>query len=1180
MSPGDQPFDVTGPLPRGKVAIQASAGTGKTFALAALAARYIVEADVAASELLIVTFTRAATDELRAKVRDRLTSAADHLAHRPTQATDDELLGHLARHDVPQRLARLQRAITEFDSATVTTIHGFAKQVLGALGVSAGTDPDARLEIDSSDLIEETCADVLVRAAIEGYPTDHLPSLVDLRRATELADGQPDLDLVPTRGQPGASEASQILAELVNRSVRAVADRRLSSGTLSFDDVLVQLRSALCGSGPGAAAAIDTLRNRFKVVLIDEFQDTDTVQWDIFSTLFDRPGATTALVLVGDPKQAIYAFRGADVHAYLAAVGEGSRTDRRSLAVNWRSDDAVLASLGALFGGATFGDPDIPFVTVNAAPANQGRRLRDRTGAVVPALSLRLAVGDGITRSKPQPNLVIVDAAERAVFADLVLRIGQLLVDGRLPTESGGGSGRPVRPPDIAVLVGKHAEAVKVQAALARAGIPAVVARGGSVLRSSAADHLRWLLEGLARPSDARRARMVALSWFGGRSAAEVASLSDTELAAVQERLRQWAELLATHTVAEVLATVWSESGVMEHVLRAADGDRNMTDLDHVAELLSGAGSAARSSVAGLLSALDTEPEPDGDTEVESDVAARRIASEADAVQIMTVWAAKGLQFPVVCLPTLWRAPFKNAPVVYVDPQRRRRTLDLAQGKGWPDEAGAEARSALAFAEATGERLRLLYVALTRAQHHSILWWAPTDRSAQTALARILFARTDGVIDPDIYGAREVPIPADHELSSRLAPLVDAAAGTIDVAVIDVPEGTDDDADTGGEGGAGPWGASSPGQTPSFLAAATLRAVPDRSRRRWSFSAIVDQDADDRFDPSDGSLSDSGAADEQDDGDGDAAGPGQPPASPGWPSGADTEIGHAASPLAGLPAGTAFGTLVHAVLEEVDATAADLEGQLDAAIGRQLAWRTVDLTPVGSSVATPAEGRRLLVEGLRAAISTPFGARLGQVCLGDLGANDRLTEMTFDLRLSDAGPATTVRRIGQVTLDHLAPDDPLHPWAAGLAGGRTDTSLTGHLTGSIDLVLRVPDGAGAHRFVVADYKTNALHARGAPVRPDDYGQERMAEAMTEHHYPLQALLYSVALHRYLRWRLADYRPEDHLGGCAYLFLRGMRGRTGFSGDHPTGVFDWAVPASLVVELSELLDGHSAPAVPS
>ena len=1158
----DATFDHLGELPRGKLAIQASAGTGKTFALAALATRYIAEGDVPASELLMVTFTRAATNELRAKVRDRLVEAADHLAHRWPEPGDDPLLDQLASHDREGRLRRLRRAITEFDSATITTIHGFATQMRSALGAAAGADPILRLTDDSTELIAEACADTLTCAAVEGYPIGALPTPYALRQATRVAAEQPDLDLVPKTGQSGATEAQQILVELVDRSVRAVAERRRELGTLSFDDVLSQLRDALYS--PGGVGAVEALRGRFRVALIDEFQDTDRVQWDIFSKLFDHPGSDTVLVLVGDPKQSIYSFRGADVHTYLKAVGD-DHTARRSLVTNWRSDGAMVDGLAALLEGATFGDADIPFVPVTATRAHRDRRLLDAEGSALPALSLRLAIGDEILRHKKNHDLVITASAQEAIDADLVGCIRDLLEHACIPTAGVGDPTRSVRPPDVAVLVDTHAAAARVQAALLDQGVPAVVARGGSVLESSAADQLRWLLEAMGRPSDPRRVRMFALSWFVGWGVEEVASASDAVLVDLQEQLRQWSEMLATHTVADVLTRVWSESGVVPRVLRGPGGDRNVTDLDHVGELLHGATPTGRSGVAGMLSVLDAEPDDDADSEVGSDVAARRIETEAEAVQVMTVWTAKGLEFPIVCLPTSWHPPRNYEPVLYMDPTTGRRTFDLTGGKDWPDASAGESRTSMALAESTGERLRLLYVALTRAAHQTIVWWANADRSNMTALARVLFARNDSGIDPDLFGANQVPIPDDREMVASLRAVVDVAKGAIAVEPVGPqPEQLHR------------WVDSTQRGDPPPLTVARFDTVPDRSKKRWSFSAIVHEATAATVDPYDPSMSDRGATDEQDD-DEPALGDGtDPPAGEATDRDGDGSPVAVATPLCALPAGATFGTLVHSVLESVDFGDGHLDEALGTAIDRELAWRAVDLTPPPWSGRVGEDGRRLLIDGLTDAIGTPLGPLCDDLRLADIAASDRLNEVSFDLRLADSGLPGEVSDIGRLVLDHLSTDHPLEAWAARLAGGDIDLSLAGHLTGSIDLVMRVGAEPGNQRFVVADYKTNALHRQGAPARSTDYHPSRLAAAMAEHDYPLQALLYSVALHRYLRWRLPGYWPASHLGGAVYLFLRGMVGvEADPATDDRNGVFAWAVPPALVVELSDLLDGRMA-----
>lgn len=1186
----DQPFDLIGALPTGRLAIQASAGTGKTYTLAALATRFVAERDVSASELLVVTFTRAATTELRSRIRDRMAQAATYLrdpagtAHADSVPdTDDDLLVHLGLADRELRRERLERAVVEFDAATITTIHGFATQVLGTLGTTSGTDLDAKLVDDTAELSIDACADVLAWASTQGHPAADLPTFTGIHNATRTALNIADLVLAPGAGEPGATDAQVLLAELVQRAMDLMDQRRRDAGTLSFDDILLELRRAL--DGPGRDAALETIRNRFRVVLIDEFQDTDPVQWAIFSTLFDAPDAAAirpsgaaedrALVLVGDPKQAVYAFRGANVHTYLDAVSAASGTNRASLATNFRSDGAVIASIDTLLDGATFGDDAIAFAPVSAAPAHERLRLRSIDGAVWPALSIRLALGEDIKRNSTKPFDIASAEGERAICSDLASRVRDLLDSAVLPDTRDGAEPSAtvaVRPSDIAVLVRTGSEASAVQNALTACGVPAVLAKGGSVLLSPAAEQWRWLLEALARPSDPTRARTFALSWFAGRTAEWIDGATDDELGELQDRLHDWSDILLSRGVVEFVRRVWSDSGVVARVLARADGDRAVTDLDHIGELLQTASPTGRATVAGLLSALETDPIVDLDEEIDDDVAARRIESEAQAVKIMTVWVAKGLEFPIVCVPTMWRK--RPGKTIYQDPLTGRRTFDVGKAKGWPDKDEAKSRGRRAELEAEGENLRLLYVALTRARHHTILWWTRSRSSDSTALARILFARNGGRLDPDQFRAPKIVLPADADALAILDPIIQRSAGTIVAEVHGRPTSRPER-----------WIDPVAVVPTVALCRAALGVAPDRSGQRWSFTAITARSAE-HVDPFDVSMGDAGAADEQ--GSGDAEVPDDAVADMSHvtlqtPPGELTlfpVVADVPALLAGLPAGASFGTFVHSVLEEVDFASADLGADLSDRIDHQLQRRALDLTPVGVEAATSADGRELVIDGLSAAIHTPLGPMFGGRRLSDLSRRDRLDELSFELRLGEAGAPCTERDIGRLIASHLDEGDRLRPWADALAQGDVAARLAGHLTGSIDAVLRVVGEDGAPRFVVVDYKTNRLTPRGAAPAASDYHPDAMAVAMSEHHYPVQALLYSVALHRYLRWRLDSYRPEIHLGGAAYLFLRGMIGPLTPTDDGMShGVFSWSVPSALVVELSDLLDGRPRASTP-
>ena len=1131
-------FDICGTLPRGRVAIEASAGTGKTYTLAGLVLRYVAEEDVRVDRLLIVTFTRAAAAELRDRVRSRLIEAVDAL-RAGDAPEDDDLLAFVAQTDPDGRLGRLERAVVDFDSATITTIHGFAQQFLSTLGSAASGDLDATLLDDTAELLQAVCADVLAAESLAHTEiAAPLPSLKDLSDMATKVLGNPGIRLLPDADDAEVVPAAARLRRLVDRAVEEVHRRRRAAGTVSFDDLLTELRDALYKS-PAAAAA---LRRRFQVVLIDEFQDTDPVQWAIFSELFGLPGDDSTLVMVADPKQAIFAFRGANVHTYLEAAHRAG-TERSTLGVNWRSDGALLGALEQAFKGATFGDPRIEFVPVAPSRGHRDLRLETEDGAVLPALWLRLALGDDLPRTN-KGRVVTQDAVE-AIADDLAEKVRELLDTAWLPAADDGRPRRRIRPSDIAVLVVTHRDAETMQAALRQRDIPAVAIRSDSVLKSPAAKHWRWLLTAVARPNDPTRARTAALSWFFGWSVERLAAAEDEELSRVQVQLAAWSDTLANEGAVEFCSRVWSESAVTARVLGTADGDRNITDLDHIAGLVQAASSDRRPTPDGLLGVLQ-QPARAPTDDPENDVTARQVESEADAVRLMTIFVAKGLEFPVVCVPTLWRGPSQfRREVMYQDPATGLRTFDIANNTKWPTASEAKQRKALANRETLGENLRLLYVALTRAEHGTLLWWSRTEGSDMTGLAHVLFAREQGKIDADRFSEYGARLPDDADARGLLQEAF-AASGDAVAVSLTIPRHRQAES----------WlGRAAPAVAADDLGLAVMGRPPDRSRRRWSFSAISRQAADDELDPGDETLGDAGAADENAD----------PTERAAIVQAADDGAG-SDLPLGEVPGGAQFGTLVHEVLERVDFASVDLEDELRARVEDRLRWNPWPVTA------------ETLVAGLRATIETPLGPLFDGRRLRDLASGERLGELNFELRLGENGRAATDRDIGHLVLGHLREDDPLRPWAQRLASGLFSVELAGHLTGSIDLVARVrggEDGAPPRddRFVVIDYKTNVLGALGSLPQAADYRPNLLPAAMAAHHYPLQALLYEVALHRYLRWRIRGYQPARHLGGIAYLFVRGMAGEgTPVMDGTPYGVFGWRVPPQLVSSLSDLLDG--------
>jgi exodeoxyribonuclease V beta subunit len=1120
-----QPFDICGPLPEGVTLLEASAGTGKTFTIAGLAARHVADG-MPLDRLLVVTFTRMATGELRERVRERLVSAADGLSavlggQRPD--AEDELLGLLAAgsgQEVELRRDRLAKAIANFDAATIETTHGFCMQVLSGLGTAGDVEKDATLIEDAGDLLEEVVDDLYVRRF--WAPADDLR----IERGEALRIGQavlqhPTAAIVPER------TGDRTVPAIRRRLAKAVHDeidhRKRAMQLLTYDDVLIRLRDTLADPERGAEAC-SRLRARYDVVLVDEFQDTDPVQWEIMDRAFGSGDAT--LVLIGDPKQAIYAFRGADVFAYLQAAGEAGL--RATLSVNWRSDKAVIDAYDALFGDSQLGHEGIVYRKVRAAEANREPRLK---GAPQEA-ALRVRIlhrADGLTRLTHN-GFISAPPARELIARDLAADVVALLSSGAevivRSRQGSDGCSEPVRPGHLAVLVRTHREAAVVHRALQERSVPAVIGGSGSVFATPAAGDWLGLLDALERPTSRDRAGTAALTSFVDWTPVHVATATDEEWEELHWSLHRWSALLRRRGVAALLENLTATRQLPKRVLARPAGERFLTDLRHVAQLLHAAAAAeglGSTALGAWLARRIAEADEDANNEDRS----RRLESDAEAVQVLTIHRSKGLEFPIVYCPFMWGAFTPKDPVpVFHDPGNGDRlTVDVGVVD---DGSNRLTRSQqLAQVERRGEDLRLLYVALTRAEHQAVLWWAGSRDAKDSPLGRLLFAGGEnGVVSP--VGTATV---SDEQVADRLA----ALGGGISVERV-------------GPVAEGAWESSS-APAPELEADCFDRTL-DEAWRRTSYSSITQASHDQAVatEPEQDVLHDEDVV-------------GVVAADPADPAeGSDASWQALPLLLSEMAAGTRVGTLVHSVMEVVDFAAPDLEGELRAALAAELSWQRLDLGDPATVVA-----------GLRAAIELPLGSSVGNVRLRDIARPDRLDEMSFELPLVGGDRplgALSVFDIAGLLHATLAADDPLAGYVARLGDPALEANLRGYLTGSLDLVFRLPE----ERFVVVDYKTNRLAPLDETLTAWHYRPAALAAQMEAAHYPLQALLYTVALHRYLRWRVRGYDPETHLGGVLYLFLRGMSNPSFPAADgRPCGVWSWRAPSAAVVSLSDLFD---------
>ena len=1146
--------------------IEANAGTGKTWTITALYVRLLLEAGRTVDSILVVTFTEAATGELRDRIRNRLTEAraAFERGSGEGDAVMDALLSGVA--DREQALLRLQGALIDFDQAPIYTIHGFCQRVLADSAFESGMPFRTEILVDQSALLKEIVEDFWRRETYDASPLFtrfliakdmHPDSLVKeveryvgkpylevrrpgqaddpaaLERAYEDAFGEarrlwlsgreavekllidnPNLSRTSYRVQSvrgwleqmgeclhaeiahldlckqfekftpeklaagtkagrtpprhpfydacarlkqahealGAVYARRVpllKARLLEYCDAELTARKQSQDLQSYDDLLLNLHKALEAERGDALA--DAVRGRYSAALIDEFQDTDPVQYGIFRRIYARSGLP--VFFVGDPKQSIFGFRGADVFSYLAARHDAGQA--HTLDTNWRSAPSLLTAVNALFRSAAspFVISDIAFHGSEPAPGDRGDLVIDgESGAPFRIWFTEGHDGKPINKGAMKTLAARATAAEIVRLLDLGERGGARIVDA-----SGG---RKLRGGDIAVLVRTHEQGQATREALAALGVACVQRGGASVFASREAEELERVLIAIAEPS---REQLISAAL-----ATDMIGLSGDELYARQGDESRWEETVESFRAAH---REWRERGfipmfrnfvhrheVLRRLLAYSDGERRVTNLLHLSELLHC--DADIQGMSGLLAWLSAKRKAPANSNLEELL---RLESDENLVKILTIHTAKGLEFPLVFCPFLWDGNLRSAKADVIRfHDDNGAVLDLGSD-------ALESHRDQAVLEERAEEMRLLYVALTRAKYRCWMVWGKINEAETSAPAWLLHR---GERKPSA-GARVQALLEDASpvsfanMRGDLERLERSSQGSI--AVVEIPSADGirfEPRDT----------------APPALAARAFTGVIGDTKRVTSFTGIAhgrsveapDYDAANRD--------------------------------------AEPEPVVDGRDIFAFPRGAQAGKCLHAIFEHVDFTKL-VRPELELVVSQQLAAHGFD----GVWVPTIAG----MVERV---VATPLDAA-GTLRLNRVPLSKRLDELEFYYPLS----ALSHAGLKQVLLAWGFPDD-----IRERIGELTFTTIHGYMRGFIDLVFE-HEG----RYYLADYKSNWL---GPTIT--SYQADALGKAMAREAYYLQYLVYCVALHRYLRLRVRDYRYDTHFGGVRYLFVRGMRPESG------------------------------------
>ena len=1145
--------------------IEASAGTGKTHAIEGLFLRLILEMRFSVEQILVVTFTKAATEELKTRIRTRLIAAQAAL----TQGTsDDHLIDALIRNNREGETRRLlQNALMNFDQAAIFTIHGFCQRILHEHAFETGSLFDTELITDQTDLLRGIADDFwrthfyravpeVVHYAIEklkgpeyflklmerwqakdikivpkaskpiwqslspyrdvfeelktAWPAARAavaealnsPSLKDnIYGSLKLKNTGAKLSIREVKVMTLLSEmdrfytspgyvgmffkdidkftATKLLQsvksgrpaphlkffslcdELVQKKDVLVAEletyllylkteffqyaaselsiRKKESNVQFFDDLLLKVKTALADTAGNALAA--AIRRKYKAALVDEFQDTDPIQYDIFSRLFSSE--EHVLFMIGDPKQAIYGFRGADIFTYMRA----SRTAPRkyTLTENWRSEQGMIHAVNTLFHRVR--SPFL-FRDIGFSKGTSGREKisdGDTPKAAMTIWHLRGDAGKSISKK----NATEIVAAQ--VAAEIVH-----LLNAKPETITAG---------DMAVLVRTNRQAQLMKTVLSQARVPAVLYSTGNIFGSHEAMEMERLLTSISEPMNDRRLRAALVTDMMGGSAEMICRMGEgtNEWESRRLRMREYFHLWEKHGFIRMMRQFLVNEEIRTRLLTFPDGERRLTNVLHLAELLQHESTEKKKRLTALIKWL-AEQRKDSTSRFETHQL--RLESDADAIKIVTIHKSKGLEYPVVFCPFLWDGSLsQNEELFFHNPVDERMTLDLSAKKD-------ATHLSLSKKELLAENIRLLYVAVTRAKKRCYLAWGRIN-TAETSPLAYLFHHAADDLDEDIVAAlhKEFSLKSDAEIAHDLHKFVESSEGSVEI--VELPDR--------------PVAAGSLTVAPKDSSGLHCRRFSGKIDWNWrvlSYSTLVSQAVPTETLP-----------------DRDATVTALP------------EIGDALEQrnIFSFPKGGRAGNFFHDIFENLDFNNTD-----DAYCNRLV---EIKLAEYGFDSAWKETVRRTIQN----VISLPLKGNGSNFILSSIPNSDRLHELEFYFPLASISP----RKLKSIFIECGIADVPDQP--PERLENLVLAPTKGFMKGFMDLVFRFQD-----RFYLIDWKSNFL---GPALL--DYRQEALVNVMRNELYFLQYRIYTLAVHQYLQRRIAGYQYEKNFGGVFYIFLRGV-----------------------------------------